>query len=233
MTAAWDERQQVSDERYRADEARFTGEASDFARWAVERLRPYAGVRDVLELGCGPGRDSRYLAVEGFRVQGVDFSSVAIARAVDGRRAMPEPFRSRLAFVEGEATRFLEGRPAASADVVFAHLVYATFTQDELRRLFAQVHRVLRAGGRHLYAVRDRTDPHAKEGVEVAPGTWRGGPHPVDYHYFTLAELEALAKPLFLPAERFRSPSAHLLFALDRRAEAPQSPSAAGAGGGG
>jgi cyclopropane fatty-acyl-phospholipid synthase-like methyltransferase len=37
--------------------------------------------RGVLELGCGVGRLSRYMASQGLRAVGVDFSSVAIAKA--------------------------------------------------------------------------------------------------------------------------------------------------------
>ena len=47
----------------------------------------------VLELGCGIGRNARYLTAQGMVVTGVDFSPVAIERArarVAGDRRQPE-----------------------------------------------------------------------------------------------------------------------------------------------
>ncbi len=233
MTAGWEERARVSEENYQRDPARYAGDPSDFARWAIARLKPLAGMREVIELGCGPGRDSGLLVSEGFRVRAIDFAPTAVGRAIELRRLLAEPYRSRLSVLEGEATQFLEGRPPASADAVFAHLVYATLDTAELTNLFRAVHRVLRPGGCHVYAVRDTSDPNVGEGVEVAPGTFHGGPHAVPYHYFTIRELDGFSRPLFEREELFRPRGAHLFYVLDRRRSAPpgtETPSTAGGG---
>lgn len=47
--------------------------------WLIERLRQ-AGVREVLDLGCGRGHWSVALARAGFRVTAMDISAVAIQR---------------------------------------------------------------------------------------------------------------------------------------------------------
>ncbi len=219
MSAPWEERARLSEEKYERDPSRFTGEPSDFARWVVARLQPRAHVRQLIEVGCGPGRDSRFLVTEGFRVRAIDFAPTAVARALEARALLAEPHRSRFTVVEGEATRYLNGQPSASADAVYAHVVYATLSETELRSLFSAVHRVLRPGGFHAYAVRDRTDPNWGKGVELTRGTYRGGPHEVPYHYFDTKELRAMATPLFERVELFRPRNAHLLYVLDRRAE--------------
>lgn len=45
------------------------------------RIKPEAGRRRVLDLGCGTGAESVYLAQQGFEVVGVDYSRVALQRA--------------------------------------------------------------------------------------------------------------------------------------------------------
>jgi 2-polyprenyl-3-methyl-5-hydroxy-6-metoxy-1,4-benzoquinol methylase len=47
----------------------------------VKALVRQRAPRCALELGCGVGRLSRYLAQQGVRATGVDFSTVAIAKA--------------------------------------------------------------------------------------------------------------------------------------------------------
>ena len=98
----------------------------------------------VLEFGCGVGRFSRYLARQGLRATGVDFSQVAIAKAKaaaveDGRGA---EFRA------ADVTRLdvLSGPFDASFDVGCFHCL------DEVqRRAYAsEVFRLLAPGGTHL-----------------------------------------------------------------------------------
>ena len=217
MTGPWDERASIAEAAYLGDPDRGTGEPRLFAEWAIGRVKKFAGVRDVVELGCGPGRDSGRLALEGFRVQGVDFSPTAIERALAWQRSLREPYRSRLSFVHGEALQFLEGRPPASADVVLANVVYGTWTDPEIERLSGLLYRLLRPGGFHLFAVRHASDPNAGKGSRVGPHTYLGGPHDVAYRYYTVDELEDRMGPKFERLETLFTKESHLLFALDRR----------------
>ena len=65
--------------------------------WRIPRGR-------ALDIACGMGRDSIYLARQGFRVLGVDFSVVALAEAM--QRARAAGVRTHLAFVAADLTRF-------------------------------------------------------------------------------------------------------------------------------
>ena len=62
-------------------------ESGDDLDWAGLWTRPFldplrqAGVRTVLELGCGTGNDAARLAAEGYSVTAIDLSAEAIARA--------------------------------------------------------------------------------------------------------------------------------------------------------
>lgn len=110
----------------------------------VQALARQGGSRSVLELGCGVGRFSRYLAQQGMRVTGVDFSPVAIAKAREkaaGDTPRPE-------FLVGDVTRLeaLRGPFDASFDVGCFHC----FGAEAQRGYVAEVFRLLKPGGIHL-----------------------------------------------------------------------------------
>ena len=65
------------DERHGDDTGRFAGEPSRFLLPEVEGLPPGR----ALDLACGQGRHAVWLAERGWRVTGVDFSTVGIEKA--------------------------------------------------------------------------------------------------------------------------------------------------------
>src|SRR6201995_4565236 len=67
----------------------------------LKELVRHAAPRSSLELGCGVGRFSRYLAQQGVRATGVDWSPVAIGKARDNAALDPRP----PSFVIGDVTR--------------------------------------------------------------------------------------------------------------------------------
>jgi cyclopropane fatty-acyl-phospholipid synthase-like methyltransferase len=111
----------------------------------IARKRPTT----ALELGCGLGRISRYMAGEGLEVTGVDFSSAAIAKArsrTAGDAAQPR-------FLVGDVTNLgdLEGPFDISVDVGCFHCL----GQPGQRAYAAGIHRLLSSGGTHLLWVMD------------------------------------------------------------------------------
>jgi SAM-dependent methyltransferase len=142
-------------------------EPSAAARWAAEVFGA-AGIDDVLELGAGQGRDTLFLAQQGFSVHATDFS----ASALDQLRL--EAQRERL---DDRVTAALhdvrDPLPPADATVnaVFANvLLNMAFTRAELRSLVGEVHRVLRPGGLFVYAVWSADDPCAGRWQQLEGG---------------------------------------------------------------
>ncbi|MDP9444281.1 MAG: LicD family protein [Actinomycetota bacterium] len=68
------------------------GEASAFARWVVDREE---AVGQVVDVGCGTGRDAVFFAAAGWRVLGLDFSRAALKKAATaaGRQQADADFR--------------------------------------------------------------------------------------------------------------------------------------------
>jgi ubiquinone/menaquinone biosynthesis C-methylase UbiE len=103
-----------------------------------EQVSEFTG-RDVLELGCGTGKNTEWLALYARQLLALDFSANMLERA-----------RGRLA--EARHVAFLQhdlrhAWPAddASRDRVVSHLVLEHI--EDLRPIFAQAARVLRPGG--------------------------------------------------------------------------------------
>ena len=107
---------------------------------AVVRAAPLAvDGRDVLELGCGTGKNTAWLAERARRVVAMDFSAGMLDAA--RRRVRSDTVR----FVQHDVT---EAWPVAAAtvDVVIGNLVLEHVR--DVAPVFAEAARVLRAGGR-------------------------------------------------------------------------------------
>ena len=99
----------------------------------IKYLKP--GSR-VLDLGCGSGRDSRFLAERGFDAYGVDISKVAIERAISKTNSHDTNFSVESA----------ESLPFENAffDAVYAGWVLQSVSLDEGA---SEVKRVFKDGG--------------------------------------------------------------------------------------
>jgi SAM-dependent methyltransferase len=121
--------------------------------WTAPFLVPLreAGVRTVLELGCGTGNDAARLAGEGYSVTAIDLSREAIGQ---GRAK----FGSTVRFLVADMTQRLPF-PDECFDAVMSNVAVHMFPDDVTRAVFAEVGRLVRAGGLfvfHVNALEDR-----------------------------------------------------------------------------
>ena len=103
--------------------------------------------RDVLEVGCGAAQCARWLADQGARVTAFDLSARQLQHA---RRIDEQLGRAPLRLVQAEATAlpFADG----SFDIVCSAFGAVPFVADSAL-LMREVARVLRPGGRWVFAV--------------------------------------------------------------------------------
>jgi SAM-dependent methyltransferase len=132
-SAAWDE-------RYRTQGLVWGGPPN---RWVVDELSG-AEPGSALDLACGEGRNALWLAAQGWQVQAVDFSPVAIAKA----RELDT--HGLVQWVEGDATSY---RPPAPVDL--ALLCYLQLPASERRRAVRAAAESLAPGGRLLVIAHD------------------------------------------------------------------------------
>jgi SAM-dependent methyltransferase len=121
--------------------------------WTAPFLVPLrdAGVRTILELGCGTGNDAARLAGEGYVVTAIDVSGEAIRQA-------KARFGSAVRFMVADMTQRL-AFPDGSFDAVMSNVAMHMFPDGVTRALFAEVGRLVRAGGLfvfHVNALEDR-----------------------------------------------------------------------------
>lgn len=105
-----------------------------------ELLGDLAG-NDVLDIGCGTGRMSRYLADKGGRVTGIDFADDALQIARQESRSQDIRYRC-------QSVLTLEDREAYDLVVSWGVLTIGCRTSTELAEAFRRLATALRPGGR-------------------------------------------------------------------------------------
>ncbi|GAC1441514.1 MAG: class I SAM-dependent methyltransferase [Vulcanimicrobiaceae bacterium] len=152
-------------EREYAVPDRFGREPSAAARAAVAVFER-TGVRRVLELGCGNGRDAAFFAARGFEVHALDYAANAVDELM--RRARAEGLVPRMQARTHDVRTALP-LADASVDAVYAHMLFnMALLDDEIAALLDESHRVLREGGVLVFTVRSTTDPDADCGTALS-----------------------------------------------------------------
>jgi len=159
------------------------------AEWAGRLFEEY-GVVDVLELGAGQGRDSLHFARLGMHVHALDFAGAG-AEAIRGKAREAALTESLHASVHDCCEPLPFGE--ASFDACYSHmLICMALTTPQLDQLSAQVHRVLRPGGLHVYTARTTADPDYGSGVAHGDDLYESNGFVV--HFFSRELVERLAR---------------------------------------
>jgi SAM-dependent methyltransferase len=146
-------------------------------------------VADVLELGAGQGRDSVHFARLGMHVRALDFAESG-AEAIRAKAADGDITGSLHAAVHD----CCEPLPFANAsfDACYSHMLFCmALTTPQLVQLSAEVHRVLRPGGLHVYTARTTADPDYGRGPAHGDDLFESNGFVV--HFFSRELVERLA----------------------------------------
>ncbi len=134
----------------RVDYRRFVAWPERIRREApfLKQILEKAPQRSVIDLGCGTGEHSRFLAGEGFQALGLDRSESMLAKAQE------TPLPPNLQFVLGEIQNVREVVPDrfGAAISLGNTLVHLTKRQD-LERAFASLAHVLEFGGIFVFQI--------------------------------------------------------------------------------
>jgi SAM-dependent methyltransferase len=134
-------------ERYAGTELVWTATPNRFLVAEVEALRPGR----ALDLACGEGRNAVWLAERGWRVTGVDFADVALAKAarLAAARAV------EVAWVDADVRTWEP--PAGAFDLVV--LLYLQLPAHERRAVHARAAAAVAPGGTLLVVAHHATNP--------------------------------------------------------------------------
>jgi SAM-dependent methyltransferase len=138
-----------------------------FDRAFLDRLAADVPAGQVLDVGCGPGHVTRYLADRGMTVQGLDLSGEMVAQAHRLNPGLP--------FLQGD----MRALPCADASLAAVVAFYAVihFPPAELQSVFTELARVLRPGGLLALAF------HVGDEVRQVEALW-GVATRLDFHFF-------------------------------------------------
>jgi SAM-dependent methyltransferase len=146
-----------------SDASAFFGEdPSDFAQKCYSYFKKY-GVKRILELGCGQGRDTIFFASNGFDVHAIDASKVAIEN-INQKKGQKNISLD---------LRHFKARQSLPYDSSYFHAVYShmfynmRFTDEELRSLFKESNRVLKNNGLLYFSVRSDKDVLYNKGKKI------------------------------------------------------------------
>lgn len=168
----------------------FGVEPSEFGRRAAATFAQH-GLRTILELGCGQGRDTFLLLQRGCEVAALDYSEAGLQQLA--QRAKVLGLENRLALRVNDAR---QGLPFSdeSFDGCFSHMFFTMeLTETELGRIFDEVRRVLKPNGLTIYSVRNDHDPHFGKGTHVAEDMWQN-PMGIVVHFFSAEKVRRFAK---------------------------------------
>lgn len=153
------------------------------------RLFQGEGVKCVLELGAGQGRDSLFFARHGLDVICLDYSQAAVERLRS--RAAAEGLSDR---IEAVARDLRLPLPFADGSVegCYSHMLYCmNFKAGQVETLNEEIHRVLKPGGLNILTVRHTGDPHFGKGTDHGDDRFEIGGFIV--RFFDRAQIERLA----------------------------------------
>lgn len=166
----------------------FGRDPSEAARRSATEFEA-AGVRRLLELGGGQGRDSLFFAASGYEVHVLDYAQPGVETIL--QKAGQAGLAGRVTAARHDVRQPL---PAAdgSFDACYSHMLFCmALTTSELEALSREVLRVLRPGGLCVYTVRNTSDPDYGRGIHRGEDLYEVGGFVV--HFFDRVKVERLA----------------------------------------
>ena len=176
------------------------GEAPSSAVMNAAKVFKDKGIKKVLELGGGHGRDTIFLAKNGFDVNVLDYSekgieiireNAKIADVSENITAACHDIRTPLPF--GNDT----------FDGCFSHMLFCmALSISELEFLSSEINRVLKPGGVNIYTARHTGDAHFGTGIHRGENMYEVNGFIV--HFFSMELVEHLANDFeLLKIEKF------------------------------
>ncbi|WP_407356312.1 class I SAM-dependent methyltransferase [Methanolobus sp. WCC5] len=168
----------------------FGEEPSSPVQWAVRTFKE-EGKTKILELGSGQGRDTMYLALNGFEVFALDYCEKGITDL--RKRSLQLQASGSITPVMHDVRKKLPFEDR-TFDACYSHMLFCMpLTILELRSLLAEIRRVLKPGGLNIYTTRHTKDPQYGTGIHRGEDMWeiQGG---FIVHFLSREKVELLAE---------------------------------------
>jgi len=132
------------------------------ARRATQQFKAY-DVREIIELGCGHGRDTLFFAQCGLTVHALDYSRKAIDTLK--RTSLASGFSKSITPLCHDVRNPLPF-DSETIEGSYSHMLYSmALTTTQLKSLSKEVKRILKPNGLNIFTVRTNEDPHYARGI--------------------------------------------------------------------
>jgi len=147
------------------------------------------GIKNILELGSGQGRDTLFFAQAGFHIQALDYSHVGIESINKKANLLGlSKFITAKNFDVRKKLPFNDG----IFDGCFSHMLYCmAFSTKELEFLSNELLRILKPGGINIFTVRHTGD--ADYGIGVHKGEDIYETNGFIVHFFSKEKIKQLS----------------------------------------
>lgn len=153
---------EIWNKAYSSDASFFGDGPSNFGLDCYEEFKRN-GVKRILELGCGQGRDAIFFASNGIDVVAIDLSQIAVDALSKIAIERDLPIRP-IVHDAGKGIPYY----GSYFDAVYSHMFFnMRFSADNLKYLFIEVNRVLKNDGLNLFSVRSDHDAMYRRGALV------------------------------------------------------------------
>src|SRR3972149_3760531 len=154
--------QQPHWEKAYSEEPDFFGQEPSFSALKASEQFKKEGKTHILELGPGQGRDTLFLAKNGFQAHALDYSEKAVVAI--NQKALSLGLSQSITAIRHDVREPLPF-DNESFDGCYSHMLYSmALTTGELEVLFQEVRRVLKPDGLNIYTVRHTGDAHYRKG---------------------------------------------------------------------
>jgi SAM-dependent methyltransferase len=173
---------------YKSDNTFFGEERSNFANFCFNYMITNKHVKRILDLGAGHGRDSIFFATNGFEVEALDYSVVAVEILINIADKKRLSIKSTVFDIKKKPLPF----PDSHFDAVYSHMFFSMrFSLGELHFILSEIRRVLKPNGWNFFSVRNRNDKFYGKGQEVEKGIYDINGFQI--RFFTKNEIQSLA----------------------------------------
>ncbi|MGD9107689.1 MAG: class I SAM-dependent methyltransferase [Gammaproteobacteria bacterium] len=121
---------------------------NNFAKRAYALMKQY-GLRTILDIGCGDGRDSLYFANQGLQVTAVDFAENTIRKLKENN--------TQISWLSQDIREI--AFDTNSFDAVYAHLSIQYFNDKITEHIFNALYDILKKGGLVFIKCKSTDDP--------------------------------------------------------------------------
>jgi len=137
---------------YSSENTFFGEEPSNFSLFCFNHMKSNNNVKKILDLGAGHGRDSIFFALNGYEVEAINYSAIAVEILTRTANEKRLPIKSTVFDVKKGPLPFPDGQ----FDAVYSHmLLNMHFSEQELHFILSQIRRVLKPRGLNFFSVRN------------------------------------------------------------------------------